>query len=185
MGVVDKVFSYYNVYMFTDPIKNLKAFGLREDDIVADLGAGTGFYSIGAGHIVTRGKVYAVEIDKDFLATIKNKVRDAHINNVEIIFGDIEKKGGTSLRDGIVDAVIVSNVLSQVGDKEQLILEIQRISKQKGRVLLIDWSQLSIMGAKNIIQKDKAREMFEKKGFVWQRDINAGEHHYGMILIKG
>src|SRR3989344_1648248 len=113
-------------------------------------------------------------VDKDFSATIKNKVRDAHINNVEIIFGDIEKKGGTSLRDGIVDAVIVSNVLSQVGDKEQLILEIQRISKQKGRVLLIDWSQLSIMGAKNIIQKDKAREMFEKKGFVWQRDINAG-----------
>ena len=50
--------------------------------------------------------------------------------------------------------------------------------------MLIDWSQLSIMGAKNIIQKDKAREMFEKKGFVWQRDINAGEHHYGMILVK-
>jgi len=32
--------------MFTDPVKNLKTLGLRENDIVADLGAGTGFYSM-------------------------------------------------------------------------------------------------------------------------------------------
>lgn len=38
------------------------------------------------------------------------------------------------------------------------------------------------MGAKNIIPKNKAREMFEKKGFIFERDINAGVHHYGMIL---
>ena len=53
--------------MFTDPVKNLKAFGLREDSIVADLGAGTGYYSVAAGALVPRGKVYAVELQKDFL----------------------------------------------------------------------------------------------------------------------
>ena len=44
---------------------------LGTNSIVADLGAGTGFYSVAAGHIVSRGKVYAVEIVKDFLVTIK------------------------------------------------------------------------------------------------------------------
>jgi hypothetical protein len=51
-------------------------------------------------------------------------------------------------------------------------------------VLLIDWSQPSVVGATAFITKIKAREMFEKYDFVWQRDINTGEHHYGMILIK-
>ncbi len=170
--------------MFTDPIKNLKAFGLKEDNIVADLGAGTGFYSIAAGMLVPQGKVYAVEINKDFLATIKNKATEAHLNNVEILWGDIEKIEGTKIGNGVVDAVIASNVLFQVEDKDKFIEEIKRILKQKGRVLLIDWSESSIMGATTIIPKNKAREMFERKGFVLERDINAGEHHYGMILIK-
>jgi ubiquinone/menaquinone biosynthesis C-methylase UbiE len=104
---------------------------------------------------------------------------------VEIIWGDIEKSGGTKLRDGIVDVAIASNVLFQVQDKEQFILEIKRILKQKGRVLLIDSSTASfLVGSNMAISKEKAREMFEKKGFVFERDINAGEHHYGMILMK-
>lgn len=170
--------------MFTSPIKNLKALGLRENDIVADLGAGTGFYSIPAGHIVGKGKVYAVEIAKDFLVTIKNKVKDARLTNVEIIWGNIEKIGGTKIGDGVVDAVIASNILFQVEDKGSFILETKRILKSKGQVLLIDWSESLIMGAKVVVPKNKAREMFEKKGFIFDRDINTGEHHYGMILRR-
>jgi ubiquinone/menaquinone biosynthesis C-methylase UbiE len=171
--------------MFSDPIKNLKAFGLREDNIVADLGAGTGFYSVGAGHIVTKGKVYAVEINKDYLHTIKNKVKDAHLNNVEIVWGNIEKLGGTKLKDGIVDAVIVSNVFSLVPDKDKLIEEIRRILKPKGRVLFIDWSPESgALNLKGAIPKSKALEIFEKQGFTLERAIDAGAHHYGIILVK-
>lgn len=170
--------------MFTDPVKNLKILRLRENDIVADLGAGTGFYSVALGHMVPKGKVYAIEIIKDFLATIKNKIKEAHLNNVEILWGDIEKKGGTKLQDNIVDVVIASNILSHVEDKEQLVLEIKRILKQNGRVLLIDWREGSAVGAKVIIPKNKAYDMFEKKGFVLERDIDAGSYHYGMILIK-
>ena len=62
--------------MFTDPIKNLKQFGIREDMVVADLGAGTGFYSIPLAFMVPHGKVYAIEIQKDFLTTIKNKIKE-------------------------------------------------------------------------------------------------------------
>jgi len=170
--------------MFTDPVKNLKAFGLREDNIMADLGAGTGFYSVAAGMLVPRGKVYAIELQKDFLVTIGNKVKEMHLNNVEILWGNVEKIGGTKIGDNIVDAVIASNILFQVKDKAQFIEEIKRILKPKGRVLLIDWLESSIIGASVVIPKNKARLMFEQKGFVWERDINTGAHHYGMILIK-
>ena len=170
--------------MFTDPEKNLRALGLQENNVVVDLGAGTGFYSIVAGSMVPRGKVYAIEINKDFLGTIKNKAREAHLSNVEVIWGDIEKKEGTKIGNNIADAVIVSNVFFQVEKKDTLIEEIKRILKPKGKVLFIDWSESSGMGNKMIVSKNKAQEMFEKKGFTMERGINTGTHHYGMILRK-
>ena len=172
--------------MFSDPIKNLKALGLHENSIVADLGAGTGFYSVAVGHIVTRGKVYAVEIMKDFLATISQKVKEAHLNNVEIIWGNIEKVGGTKIKEGVVDAVIASNVLFQVEDKNKFIEEIKRILKKGGRVLLIDWSDSPAAGTAEhaLIKKEEARGLFERQGFSLVGQIDAGAHHYGMILVK-
>ncbi len=116
-----------------------------DDSIVADLGAGTGHYSLLAGEIASRGKVYAVELQKDFLTMIRNKITDARLNNIEIIWGNVEKRGGTKIADSVVDAVIASNILFQVEDKEQFIEEMKRILKPKGRVLLIDWSPSSVM----------------------------------------
>src|SRR3989344_4108915 len=171
--------------MFSDPVKNLRALGLHEGDVVADLGDGTGYYTLPMAHIVTRGRVYAVEIDQDFLHTIKNKTKEAHLSNVEIIWGNVEKHGGTKIGDDIVDAVIASNILFQIEHKDNFVDEIKRILKSKGHVLLVDWSSDSpLMGAKHAVPQAKAREIFEKKGFLWQRDINTGEHHYGMILSK-
>lgn len=172
--------------MFADPVKNLKAFGLREDMVVADLGAGTGFYSVAAAEMVPMGKVYAVEVQKDFLTKIKSKIKDAHLSNVETLWGNIEKIGGTKIKDRIVDVVIASNILFQVEDKEKFIEETKRILKPGGRVLLVDFSSSSspLVNVGTMIPKSKAREMFEQKGFVWQRDIDAGSTHYGMILSK-
>ena len=172
--------------MFTDPIKNLKQFGLWENMIVADLGAGTGFYSIAAAQMVPLGKVYAIEIQEDFLATIKNKIKEKNLNNIECFLGNVEKIGGTKLKDEIIDAVIASNILFQIENKDKFIEEIKRILKNRGKVLVIDWSDTSSIHSnlKKIVPKDKAREMFENKGFIFDREINAGVHHYGMIFNK-
>ena len=175
--------------MFTDPVKNLKAFHLREDNIVADLGAGTGYYTLAAGEIVPRGKVYAVEITKDFLVTIKNKIQEANLSNIEILWGNVEKIGGTKIGDSVVDAVIASNILFQVEDKNNFIEEIKRILKPNGRVLVIDWlveseGDTTLIKLKGALPKNTTYEIFNRKGFVLERDIDAGLHHYGIILTK-
>ena len=171
--------------MFTNPIKNLKAFGLRDNDVVADLGAGTGFYAVAAGVMVPKGKVYAVEVQKDFLTKIRHKIAEARLNNVEIIWGDVEKIGGTKIGDGIADAVLASNILFQVEDKDKFIEEIKRMLKKGGRVLLIDWSVgSSAIPLDKVIPKEKARAILEKKGFILEREIDALAHHYGMIFRK-
>lgn len=173
--------------MFTDPVKNLKTFGLRENDIVADLGAGTGYYTLAVGPMVPSGKVYAVEITRDFLTTIKNKTTEANLNNVEILWGNVETIGGTHIGDGVVDAVIASNIFFQVEDKSTFIEEIYRILKPSGRVLLVDWSAEAdspLAKLKGALPKGKTREMFEGKKFIFEREIDAGAHHYGIIFKK-
>lgn len=173
--------------MFTDPVQNLKQFDLREDMIVGDLGAGTGFYSIAAARMVPKGKVYAVEVQKNFVTMLRNKVKEEQIGNLEVLWGNIEKIGGTTIGDRILDAAIASNVIFQIEDKEKFIEEIKRILKPGGMLLVIDWSSAPSAigsGLKNIIPKNKMREMFEKNGFIFIRDIDALTHHYGIIFKK-
>ena len=170
--------------MFTDPIKNLTALGLKRNDIVADLGAGTGYYSVLAGAQVPEGKVYAVEIDKSYLETIKHKVKEARLHNVEILWGNVEKVGGSKIGDAVADAVIASNVLFQLEHKDNFLQEVARILKPQGRVLFVDWRAESVMKEGMTIPKEKVIRAFAEKGFSVEREIDAGHHHYGMILRK-
>jgi ubiquinone/menaquinone biosynthesis C-methylase UbiE len=172
--------------MFSDPLKNLRALGLREDMIVADLGAGTGFYSLAVARLVPLGKVYTVEVQKDYLETVKQKAAEAKLTNVECLWGNIEKQGGTKIKDDIVDVAIASNVFFQVENKERFIDETKRILKPEGRVLLVDWAEESALGPKGaaLIPKEKTKELFAARGLAYERDLDAGEHHYGMIFKK-
>ncbi len=176
--------------MFADPEKIIKKLDLREGMHVADMGAGVGSYSIPAARAVLghpAGKVYAIEIQKDMLTRLKNEADKAHVKNIEIIWGDIEKIGGTKLADHSVDAVIASNILFQVEDKKTFIDEIRRTVKPGGKVLCIDWkNSFGGMGpeAKKIIPRIASLHLFEKAGFSLAENIEAGEHHYGIILIR-
>jgi ubiquinone/menaquinone biosynthesis C-methylase UbiE len=171
--------------MFSDPLKNLKQFGVSEDMIVADLGAGSGFYSMLVSKMVPKGKVYAIEVVPDYLQSITNKIKEAKITNLECFLGDVETIGGTKLKDGIANAVIASNILFQIEDKSKFVGEIKRILAPNGKVLLIDWEAVDSILSENMkgaVPKESARDLFEKNGFRFDREIDAGEHHYGMIF---
>ena len=59
----------------------VKALKLKDGDVVADLGAGTGLFEPQLAYAIgTRGRVYAVEIDKGFLDEIDRKVDELHIS---------------------------------------------------------------------------------------------------------
>ena len=172
--------------MFTNPDQNILHLGLKEGMRVADFGAGSGFYSKAASAKVGyTGKVYAIEVQKDLVKKLESDLKNWGISNVECIWGDIEKRGGTKISDCSMDAVIISNVLFQAEDKLGLIDEVKRVLKKGGEVLLIDWSD-SFGGMdptqKDVIIASTARELFEKRGFKFIRNISASEHHYGIIF---
>ncbi len=174
--------------MFSDPRHNIDQLGISDGMIIADLGSGSGFYSMEAARIVkTMGKVYAVDVQKPMLERLKKEAQTNGIHNIDIIAGDLEKLGGTKLRENFCDVAIASNVLFMLGDRKTFLLEVKRILKQKGRLLLIDWSaSFSHMGPhpEQVVYKDDALRMIKEAGFTFEREIGAGAQHYGIICRK-
>jgi ubiquinone/menaquinone biosynthesis C-methylase UbiE len=174
--------------MFSDPAHNIEQLGLPERSHIADFGAGSGAYTIAAAKAVKNfGKVYAVEVQKELAMRIKALARTEGLENVEALWGDIERAGGTKLADASVDAVIISNVLFQAEDKKGVVEEAKRVLKSGGKALVVDWSEsFGNMGpsASAVFAKDAARKLFEAAGFSILRDISAGAHHWGFIAQK-
>ncbi|MFH0846381.1 MAG: class I SAM-dependent methyltransferase [Patescibacteria group bacterium] len=173
---------------FTDPQNNIDQFDLDRGMQVVDLGAGTGAYTLAAAKKVGQdGRVFAVEVQKELLNKISHLALSEHIFNVEVIWGDIEKRGGTKLGEASIDAAIISNTLFLAEDKVGLLKEAWRILKDKRRVLLVEWSGPHgglgpIEG--HVVYPQEARKLFEENGFVYERDIFAGDNHYGMVFRK-
>ncbi|HMP67546.1 MAG TPA: class I SAM-dependent methyltransferase [Candidatus Paceibacterota bacterium] len=173
--------------MFSDPNKNIEQFHIDPGMSVADLGCGTGFYSFALSEAIgPSGTVYAVDVQKTLLDKLKLESENRGIKNIKFIWGDLDEVGGTKLRDHSVDRVVVANVMFQLEKIESFMIEVHRIiNKKSGKLLLVEWSDsFGGLGPKpeNIIKSDVARTMFEDGGFVFDRNIEAGDHHYGMIF---
>ena len=171
---------------FADPTKNVLQMGLSDGMKVGDLGAGSGHYTLAAAGIVgPAGTVYAVDIQEDVLKHIRDAAAEKKFKNIETVWGDFERPGGTKLRDHVLDAVILSNTLFQVGDKATAVAEIKRILKGSGKLLVADWAgSYGGLGPteREIIPEHDAEELFITSGFHKVKSYRAGPHHYSILF---
>ena len=174
--------------MFSNPQKNLLQTGISKGTVVADLGCGAGYYSILVAYLVGKdGLVYAVDSNKDLISKVAKEAKEEGLKNVRAIVGNIEKNGGTNLANESVDLCLMTNVAFALENKKEAILEAKRIIKKKGRMLFIEWSD-SFGGigphSDHVFKEDEAKKLFEEVGLDFVQNIDAGEHHYGLIYRK-
>ena len=83
--------------MFSDPVKNIECNSdFLKGMFVADFGAGSD--STRCPQLKRwgdKGRVYAIDIQKELIQKIKKQANIEHMPNIEIIWGDVEKIGGT------------------------------------------------------------------------------------------
>lgn len=169
--------------MFTKPEQNILHLGLKEGMRVADFGAGSGFYSRAISlRVGNSGKVYAIEVQKDLVKKLEHDFKNEGLSNISCIWGDVEAKGGTKLSDNSMDVVVISNIMFLVDDKIGLIDEAHRVLKKTGVVLFIDWLDMYGDNNKNLFSREKAKDLFEKRGFKVEENLITNINHYGIIF---
>jgi ubiquinone/menaquinone biosynthesis C-methylase UbiE len=155
---------------------------------VADLGAGAGHYTLAAAAIVEPGgRVYSIDIQEDVLTHLRDSVVRAGWRNVETVWGNIEKPGGTKLKDQSMDAVILSNTLFQLEHKLAAMREIKRILRKDGKLLVVDWAgSYDGMGPAphHVVREHTAEEIFIEGGFYKVKSFRSGPHHYAILFTS-
>jgi len=114
-------------------IKNLP---VEKDGTVADIGAGSGYYTFRIAKAVPDGKVYAVEIQDAAIKYLKDVSKDKGYENVEVIKGS-EKS--PNLPPNSLDLAIMVDVYHELLYPQEVLQEIRNSLKPEGKLLLIEY----------------------------------------------
>ncbi|MBL9151639.1 MAG: methyltransferase domain-containing protein [Verrucomicrobiales bacterium] len=118
------------------PLEVVKNMDLRPTDVVADIGAGSGYFTFRIAPAVPQGKVIAVDIQQAMLDVVTERQKEAGLTNVETLLGQIDD---TKLPAGQVDAVIMVDAYHEFSHPWEMMTSIVRGLKPGGRVILIEY----------------------------------------------
>jgi ubiquinone/menaquinone biosynthesis C-methylase UbiE len=112
------------------------AMKVRPGDVVADLGAGSGLFVVPLARAAgAKGKVLAVEIDRNFFPHIQQKAKAAGVTNVQTIAGD---PTDPKLPEP-VDVALLHDVLHHIEDPAAYIKSLSRYLKPASRIVVVDY----------------------------------------------
>ncbi len=180
---------YHSGNQLIDPYLLFEKVHLHSGMHVADLGCGKTGHVVFPGAMVIgeHGMMYAVDIMKDSLSIIDKRARVENLLHVHTVWSDVERLGGTTIPAGSLDVIFLVNILHQVKKLEVVLDESARLLKNKGRIVVVDWSHQGLSFAPKedcLVNFDHCVHWSEMHGFVLQEDFNVGNYHRGMVLFR-
>ena len=173
---------------FLHPEKIIPLFQIVEGMKVADLGCGAGFFTVLLAKAVgENGEIFAVDVQKSSLESVKIKAQAEGISNIKTIWADLEVYGSTKISGDSLDVVLLSNMLFQSQKKRAIIKEVRRILSQSGKLVIIDWQSEALdIGPKGgyRLAKNDMVKLAEEVGFKLDREFAVSDYHYGLMFGK-
>jgi precorrin-6B methylase 2 len=119
------------------PVKLLEALGLQPGDVVADIGAGTGYHTFRmAPRVGPAGKVLAVDIQPEMLAIIRRRMKELKIDNVEPVLG---AEADPKLPAGAVDLILLVDVYHEFAQPYEMTGALVQALKPGGRLVFVEF----------------------------------------------
>jgi ubiquinone/menaquinone biosynthesis C-methylase UbiE len=114
---------------------------LKPGQVVADIGAGPGIFSLALAKAVgPTGKVYAEDVDQAFIDHIKQKLQEQHVTNVQPILGVFTDP---KLPAADVDVAFFHDVLHHVEDRPGFLKALAPSVKAAGRIAIIEYDAVN------------------------------------------
>ena len=155
------------------PTRAVAALELRPGQIVADVGAGSGYYTMLLSQAVGEGgRVYATDIQPEMLALIKKKLESTRTSNVEVVLGTPTE---SRLPDRAIDLVVMVDVYHELAQPQIFLRSLKRALKPDGRLVLIEFRKESAwvpIREEHKMTVREARQELENEGYRLDRVID-------------
>lgn len=164
------------------PETTLLSLGLKSGMRLADIGCGSGFFSLPAAIIVgDNGFVYGTDIAQELVDYCTARAKATGVANTLFIKGEEAK---IPLPDEEVDAVLLANIVHELLEPRKSFDEVKRILKPGGKVFLIEWKKAETpMGPpiEDRIAAVEAEVLLQSYGFVTEDYLDLGLGHYAIL----
>jgi arsenite methyltransferase len=156
------------------PDEVMKALGLKNGETIADIGAGSGYFTFRFARAVgNSGRVFAVDISPDMILYMNRRIRDLKLNNVVTV---LSTPDDPLLQDASVNRIFICDTWHHIGDKAKYLGVMKRILKPGGQVIIVDYKKgqpSSGPPPEMRLAKRDVIKQFESGGFKL-----AGEHNF-------
>jgi ubiquinone/menaquinone biosynthesis C-methylase UbiE len=115
----------------------IQALNLKEGQVVADIGAGSGYFTLRLARMVgQKGRVFAVDIDEGMLSYLHQRLDKEKIQNVQVMQ---VPPHDPLLIDGSLDVAFVCNTYHHLEDREVYVRKLRKALKADGRLVIVDF----------------------------------------------
>jgi arsenite methyltransferase len=166
------------------PEEVIAAMNLKEGDTLADIGAGSGYFSFRfARKVGDSGRVYAVDINSDMILHMNRRIRDMKLKNVVTVLSD---PNDPLLAETSIDRFFICNTWHHVGDRNQYMALMKKMLRPGGQVIVLDYKkeQLPIgpPPEMKMAREEVIREM-ESGGFKLGKEHTFLPYQYFLVFV--
>lgn len=162
----------------------IEALELQPTDVVADIGAGSGYFTFRMSPLVPQGKVLAVDIQSEMLELIRKKQATQRVENVQTILGTVEDP---RLPQDSVDWVLLVDAYHEFSHPYEMMSHIADALAPEGKVALVEYRAEDpeiMIKPKHKMTEDQAVREMEKVGLELVENKDPLPQQHLMIFQK-
>jgi ubiquinone/menaquinone biosynthesis C-methylase UbiE len=168
------------------PSRALKLIGIEPGMVIADVGAGTGYFTRRMAKMTgPSGKVYAVDIQPRMIEALKRNVAKEQLGNVEAI---LSKEDDPLLPVGQIDLILMVDVYHEFAKPQAMLRKMREALKPGGRMVLLEFKKEDPdvpIRPEHKMSVEEARVEVEAEGFTLSKVISTLPRQHILIFTPG